>query len=504
MSATRIAKQTFFNFLTIALNAANGLVLTAVIARWLGPEATGTYSLVTWFFTMAGLLVNLGLVTTTMKYLAEALGREDTAEAGAILGYGLKQLLFNGLVVTGLWLALSPWIAGFYAHPGLAGYMLLASIAIIPVSAMALLTAATQGLQRYGHVALATGAYTASMAAGSVTVLALELGIGALLAVMGLAATLACLIYLRVLAVALPRWRGETLVGDRRRTLRRYSGSLMFLILLDAIVWQRSGVFFLGIWSPAEQVGFYALAFSLATMAMRMIPGTLVGLLIPSMSRSFGAGDTTQVKAIYHAAGRWMAVLAMPVAVGGLLLAGPLVEVMYGAAYAPMAPILGVLLASGVLVMTFGFPASSVLYAMEGQRFLIRVGAGVAVLYLALAVALIPPFGALGAAVSTALAQVASLVPGAWYASRMLGGAAPAMRRLPGVLLAACAMGVPVWAIGLLLPALPALLVSVPLGALVYGVSLWLFQALEPEDWQKVQAVASRLPVVRRWIPAEV
>lgn len=504
MSATRVAKQTFFNFLTIGFNAVSSLVVTAVIARWLTPSGMGTYSLVTWFFTIAGILVNLGFVTTTMKYMAEALGREDPAEAGGILAFGLKQLLLNGLVVTLLWFLLTPAVADFYRQGQLEAYMGVAAIAIIPASVMALLTAACQGLQRYGQVAFATGVYAFTMLVGTVSVLALGGGIPGLLGVMALASAATAGIYLAFLRRWQPGWFRHGVDPERRRALRRYSGSLMILIVLDAIVWQRSGVFFLGLWSPAQEVGFFALAFGLATMAMRMVPGTLIGLLIPSMSRSFGSGDLTAVSAIYQTAGRWMAVLALPVAVGGAALAPQIVTLMYGTAYLPMAPVLAVLLASGALVMVFGFPASSVLYAVEGQRHLVQVGFAVGALQILLAVLLIPGHGAIGAAVATGVAQAASLVPGAYFAGKMLGGTPPAYRQLPATLLSALAMGVPVWAIAQALPTGWALAIGIPVGAACYALNLIVFRALPAEDLERVISVARRLPVVKGWLPARV
>jgi O-antigen/teichoic acid export membrane protein len=504
LSATKIAKYTFFNFLTIGFNAFASLIVTAIIARSLGPEPMGTYHLVTWFFTMAAILVNLGFVTTTMKYMAEALGREDLREAGGTLAFGLRQIGLNGAIVTAGWLLAVPAVQRAYPQHDLGLYMGVAAAVILPSAVTALLTAALQGLQRYGQVAIATGAYTVALTAGTLLALGLQAGIGGLLVAMASANTLAAGLYLWFLHSWQPGWWREGVSAERRATLRRYSASLMVLILLDAIVWQRSGVFFLGLWAPPSEVAFYAMAFGLATMAMRMIPGTLVGLLIPSMSRSFGSGDLAQVGAIYQLAGRWMAFLALPVAVGGSALGRAITEVLYGPAFLPMADVLAVMFASGALVMVFGFPASSVLYAVEGQRFLVRVGLGTAVLNLGLAVWLIPHFGAMGAAAATAVAQVASLIPGAHYAGRMLNGTPPATRRFPATLAAAVGMGVPVWAIAQLLPPASALAVGVPVGALVYAFNLWLFRALEPEDWQRVRQVAARLPVLRRLVPARV
>lgn len=496
-----VARHTLYNFVTIAINAACSLFLTAVIARWLAPAGMGVYSLIMWMLAIAGILVNLGTITTTMKYVAEALGREDRDEAGGVLAHGLRQIAWNGAIVTAGWLVATPWLAGAYGHHGLGWVLPLAALAIVPGAAMALLVAACQGLQRYDRVALGTGVWAGTLVAGTAASFGLGGGIAGLVVAQGVASALACAVYWRFLDAWRPGWWRMRMAADRHDVLKRYGGSLMILILLDAIVWQRSGVFFLGLWEPAAEVAYYAMAFALAQMAMRMIPGTLVGLLIPSMSRSFGAGELGQVASIYRAACRWMAVLAVPVAVGGALLAPALVQVLYGPGYLPMAAPLAVMLAAGATVMIFGFPASSVLYAVEGQRWLVRVGLAAAVINVALAFLLIPGQGAWGAALATAGSQLVTLLPGAWYAGRELGGVAPDVARLPRVLAAAALMGVPVAALGATLAPWLALATAIPVGACTYAVALWACRALPPEDQARVLAVAGRIPVVRRLVP---
>lgn len=495
-NATAVARSTGYNFVTIFCNALSSLVLTAAIARWLGPNAMGTYSLVSWFFAMAGILVNLGLVTTTMKYMAEALGRGDRAEAGGVLAYGLVRLLVNGLVVTVAWLLAMPWAASAYHEPHMLSLMPVAALAIMPTSAMALLTAACQGIQRYGRVALATATYTAIMLGGSLASLALRTGIEGLLAVSACAAMAACALYAQALHAWQPGWHRQAISPERARILAGYGRSLMVLILLDAVVWQRSAVFFLGLWRPHQEVAYFAMAFGLATMAMKLIPGTLVGLLIPSMSRSFGNGQLGQVASIYHLAGRWMAILALPVATGGAALALPLVATLYGPGYAPMAPVLATLLAASALVNAFGFPASSVLYAVEGQRKMVWIGLVAAIVNLTLMVLWVPGHGMAGACTATAVSQLLVLPPSAYFAGTYLG-VGPDVRRFPGVVLAAAVMGLGVWAATRQLPAHAALAVGLPLGGLLYPPLLLLCGGLAPEDRARILEVAAKLPLLR-------
>ncbi|MNX65909.1 colanic acid exporter [compost metagenome] len=503
MSApTKVARHTAFNFLTIAITSLLGVGVTALVARLLAPDRMGAYTLLVWGVGIAGLFANLGYVTATMKYMAEALGRDDPQEAAGMLAFSSRQVLLCGFAVSLLLAGIGPWAATAWGRPELAMGLAVGGASVIPMALLALYTAACQALQRYDQVAAVTGVTALASLTGTVLALWQGGGLAGLVGATGFASALGVLVYLVLLGRWQPGWWAAPLDGGLRRAMRKYQGPVFVMLVLDAVVWQRSEVFFLGAFSPTREVAFYGMAFSLATMAMKLIPGTLVGLLIPSMSRSMGQGDREGVGRIYQESCRYMAMLALPVAVGGALLAPALVAVLYGPGYEPVAGLLGALLGFNALVMVYGFPASSVLYSTDAQRLMVRIGLWVSALNLLLAWFLIPRYGAWGAVLANGLAQLASLYPGIRVAQAQTGAGAP-IRSVLHLLLASVGMGGPVYAAVRFCPPLLALVVGPVLGVLTFALILWLTGAVTPADRLALRAIASKVPGLRgRFGPA--
>lgn len=476
-----IARHTAFNFLTLALNSIMGVALTALVARVLAPERMGLYTLATWMVAVAGLVANLGYVTAALKHMAESLGRDDEAEAAGILAFSSRQVLLTGVLAGLLLLGISPWLARLYGSPLLGPALAVGAVGVIPTALVTLYTAACQALYRYDQVAILTGLNAILMVAGTAIALVGGGGLVGLLAATALAQAVTVLGYLVVLGRWREGWWHALLIPERRRDLRRYQLPVFVMLMLDAVVWQRSEVFFLGASHPGREVAFYGLAFNLANMGMKLIPGTLIGLLIPRMARAQGAGDEAQTLRIFRESCRYMAMLAWPVAVGGSLLSVPLVQLLYGPGYEPVAGLLSALLLVNAVVMIYGFPTSSLLYAANGQTRLVRIGIGIAVLNLALAATLIPPWGAWGAVAANGLAQLASLYPGL-VAARKLTGAVSPLRSVVALALAAFVMGAPVLLLVRLVPPWAALVLGPVLGAACYGLLLFKTGLLGAQD----------------------
>jgi O-antigen/teichoic acid export membrane protein len=258
------------------------------------------------------------------------------------------------------------------------------------------------------------------------------------------------------------------------------------MVLLDALIWQRSGIFFLGQWAEPPQVAYYALAFGLAQMLMRAVPGALVGLLIPSMARAVGSGRLYEVADLYRASGRWMALLALPLAIMAAGGGAALIHVLYGPKYAPVTEPLIILLFSGAATMVWGFPASSVLYALDGQHRLLAVGVFAAGVYVALAAWLIPTGGAVGAAWATAGAQLFTLAPGVYFARRALNGVSPDWRALAGAGIATAWLGFSWVAAQWLFPGVWGSFGGLVVGLLGFCYAVWHLQVLTVSERQRL------------------
>jgi O-antigen/teichoic acid export membrane protein len=172
------------------------------------------------------------------------------------------------------------------------------------------------------------------------------------------------------------------------------------------------------------------------------------------------------------------------------------IRVLYGAAYAPAAPVLTILALGGLVTIAAG-ASPAVLHATKEQGRLLRQGLLAAAADLALALLLVPRAGALGAALASVLAQALGSALAIRAAARVAGAAIPAAA-LARITLAALGMGavaaVPVHALG----GGAGLLAAGLLGLAAYPLALRLLRALTAEDLDRARVLVERLPTAAR------
>jgi O-antigen/teichoic acid export membrane protein len=217
------------------------------------------------------------------------------------------------------------------------------------------------------------------------------------------------------------RWKGR-LPDSLRSRLVRYNGALGALVVLNVIVWQRSELLFLGGFSGAVQVSYYAVPFALISRGGDLLPGAILGVLLPNLTHARGAGDPTRFNVVFGEAVRYLAMLTLPICLFGIPLAPTIVRVVYGPAFGPAAVVLQILLVS-LIFSVLGQASQSALLGVESHRWLVKTGIAAAVLSIGLDLALIPRWGAIGAAVANTTVQ------GIWA----LAIFAPLWKRLFGV-----------------------------------------------------------------------
>ncbi|MEB3188129.1 MAG: polysaccharide biosynthesis C-terminal domain-containing protein [bacterium] len=260
--------------------------------------------------------------------------------------------------------------------------------------------------------------------------------------------------------------------------LRNRERPVRWMTWLDAIVWQRSELVLLGWLAPASEAARYGLPFGLATLAMRLIPGSVVACLVPAMAP---ARTRPEAANLYRESVRGMAMLAWPLAAGGVAVSAALVHALWGEGYAASAPILGLLLLAQGCTMVLGYPASSLVYATGDPTWLLRAGLPVALLDLGLAAWWIPANGALGATWACVLAQLASLVPGVWFAWK-LSGAWPPWKTIGRLAALAILTGLVARGLVSAVAGWPGLLLAIAGGGTVHAWLIWNFGGLSGDE----------------------
>lgn len=399
MTPDTLARNTAWYGAVTAAGLLAGLLMSVVLARGLGPEALGEYSYLLWLARTLTAVATLGFALATVRYTAEALGRERPGLAATVLGlFVRRQLVATALAV----LLLAPPVL-WLAPATLRGPLVVVFLGLFPLTLEAIYAHATYGAQRYDVTARVSTLKMTLHLLAAIAAVALDGGILGITVGGVLGTTVACALQRRR-ALALYRARPEPLPPAARREMAAYLVPLSIVAVLDAVVWDRSEIVVLRLWTSPAEIAYYSLAFGLATRAM-LAPQVAVGALMPALATLHGRGDGARFAEVYRLALRAVALVGTPIVVLGAAVAAPLVTLLYGEAYRPVAALLGPLLAVG-LVAVLRQVAWSALRATGDRRWALAATGSAALVNVAAAVALVPGWGLWGALAANAAAQL--------------------------------------------------------------------------------------------------
>jgi O-antigen/teichoic acid export membrane protein len=474
------------------VRAAVGVLVSALIARALAPSEMGRYTFLVWLAGLLPLLLSLGLPTTITRYTAELIrpGRTRIGRALLALAVGVQAPLALVAALAVALSALLPTVASSWTTPLL---LTAASIALLMMSGT--LTAFLSGLHVFRLTAAVATGQLLLLAALVAGVVAAGAGVTALMAahaaVNAVALGALALLALRATRPSPASAPAERLSPSLRGELLRYAAVAGVLIVVDAIVWQRTEVAFLQRWSTSQEVAFYGLAFGLATQVSR-VPYQASVVLFPRFPEAVGAGRVDELPGLYASAIRYLVLVGAPLAIGLAATAPAIVRVLYGAPYAPAAPLLAALALGSLPAFAAGI-TPAVLHAVKRQDCLVRTGLAAASVDVALAVLLVPRWGAAGAATANVAAQALASVLAVRAAGQAIGAGFP-VRRVARIIVAAVLMGVPAALIAAHVPDVRGLLAALTVGAVTYPLALGALGALVAEDVDRARVLCERLP----------
>jgi O-antigen/teichoic acid export membrane protein len=171
----------------------------------------------------------------------------------------------------------------------------------------------------------------------------------------------------------------------------------------------------LGFLLSATSVGWYTAAYKPVTIAV-VLPMTYFIGLFPALSRSYVENRVEFRFLIRHSSQLWLS-FAVPLVVGGMLLAGPIIHFLYGSAYSNSVRPFQILVWSAALV-SLRWSYMDSLRATGHQHLDLRCAIASASVNVGLNILLIPHFGMVGAASATVTADVVWLVMGFYYFRR--------------------------------------------------------------------------------------
>ena len=205
----------------------------------------------------------------------------------------------------------------------------------------------------------------------------------------------------------------------RRRTVR-FALVASIGVVITWVVFRRSEIFLLQYFSTPEQIAIYSIPYT-AVETLLFLPQAIAFVVGPTLTTLYGAGELGRVREGFARSVR-IVVTVMTVLTMYAMLTGPTaVVIFYGSEYEGAGEVLRILLLSAPLVPLWTL-TGALLVSLGRQWFATGVIAAAASVTIVLGIVMISAFDAVGAAVSSTIAQAVAVVPLFLYARRAIGG----------------------------------------------------------------------------------
>ncbi|MGQ0603009.1 MAG: flippase [Anaerolineales bacterium] len=471
------AWTTFGSLLLKALN----FLFNVYVVRSLGDERFGQYAIVTAFPGLFAILIELGITQYVMREIAR---NRQSANA----------LIWN-LIAVRLLLALVG-VAAITAAAGAVGYaselvfgIFLFSLSFVLSALETPLEVVLAANERFDYLALLNVVGRVSFMSLGALFLWLGLSFHWLIAagLIGLPIQMAVAIWAvrkhRFMefrpTFAVSIWPGLIRAGV---PFGMISLALTVAFSIDSVM--------LSLFESDSVVGWYKAAYDLV-FSLMFVFGGLSTVMVPTLSREY-ASNPDRVHDWYHRSVRMILLMSAPMAVGGMMVAYPLIEFLYGREFLPSALALQILIWDVPLLM-FNAYCGNMTTVTGQERAAARIYGLNAVANIVLNLYAIPRFGIIGASLVTVITDLIGALQFNFLLKRKLQ--MPSVTALAlRVGLASTLMGVVVW----LANSLP-LVVQIFTGMAAYGILALVLRLIGPQEkalmlrlWQRV----SRRPVV--------
>jgi len=374
-----------------------GFAINLLIARLLGPEQFGVYYLFIVIVIIVHNAIGEGLAPGVVKFYSSDAARGST-ESQAVVGSSLFLRLSMGVPVVAIGLLYGGWIsAHIFGTLDYSESIRLAFVAALGSSLLGFGLAILQAKQKF----LARSLMTPSV--NGLRILAVPILFA------GGWFVLPALLWLHTLFFFFAAFGAFWLIRadlfsaklDKRhlRELFHFSkwSSLAFLALLT---YSNLGVPYLSRALGAEAAGIFAAAASL-TLVIEHGVAAINAVQLPSVSRLSGLPEYRRFFRQSLMRCSLGALILSPV----ILLAEPIILIVYGSAYAESVPIFAILFAS-ILVNLAAHPVSQIFFAINRPRTFALCHGLPIVVWILVALVLIPSYGIVAAAIATLAARI--------------------------------------------------------------------------------------------------
>jgi O-antigen/teichoic acid export membrane protein len=408
VTLNKIARGMVWNSVGRSLFFLITLLLSVVLARLLAPHAYGTYILLMAIASSLMLFTFLGIENSINRFvpplaaenkyskIAYLMKRVTLARACTVILVSLSLFFGSGFLANSL-----------FDNPSLEFYVKILAVLVFPLGFQGMLGAFLNSLyeQKFLNITNVT-----------IELLNLLIVFFILTAGYGLTGVLASVVFTRFLLLFILYRKSIKIFADflgHFRTaafdlgrIMRYAWIIFLYEIFDYLFGRDLDVLILGRYHIPSEIAFYSIAYNLVFLSLhiflRMFEG---GLAIIIVSELFEKRDFNGLKKAYSMLFQITYFITIPIAIGGVILGGSIISLLYGTEYLDSTPIASLYFFTMTILLLKGFSATF-LGGMNEESKLLRAALIFGTTNLILDLILIPKYAAIGAAIATSTAWI--------------------------------------------------------------------------------------------------
>ena len=475
-----------------------GMLVSALIARTLGPGEFGRYAYLVWLSGLLVMVANNGLTTTVIRFVSESMGRNQHMVASDVHGWLLRAQHLSLAAVAITFVLGLEWTlpAGWAGHIALFGGAVLISVVAKTLYLFAI--SAAKGAGQYAVEAASSVCMSIGNLACVGVLFLMQAPMAAyvaLFAVTSLGYFVAAQWMLRRRGIVPTR---GALQPELAKQLRQHLFWTVVLAVAGAFGNKAAETFLLNRYVGPVEVGFFTVAAALTRGGIELLSAGLTTVLMPAMAHAYGAGGKARAHSILSDSVRYFGFAGLLLAGVGFMWADLVVELMYGAQYKPVAEVLQVMVVVAGLTLPQG-AFGALLSTTDHQKLRAIVAALSVVASAAAALLLVPSYGLTGAVIANTASTLVIFVMIAVLLARHLLVRFPwsqLIKLMMAALVSAGLVGMLPW----MYPGKASHLVAGALYALALIVMSFILGAWTDADIGHMVSMATRFPRLFGWM----
>ncbi|MCH7492082.1 flippase [Patescibacteria group bacterium] len=393
MSYTRkIAHNSIIQIIGKSISTVIGVVVIGMLTRYLGTSGFGQYITIMAFLQFFGVLVDMGLYIILVKKISEPGVDQDLI---------VSNIFTLRLVSAVIFLGLAPLVVLFFPYPDVVKWgVLITSLSFLGITLNQVMAGVFQKHLRMDKVVIAEVVGRILLVVGTYLVIDADLGLLWVMVMVGVGSLVNFFITF-LFSRRFVRIRLKFDMAIWRQVIQE-SWPIAVSISFN-LVYFKADIIILSLFHSESVVGIYGASYKVLEV-LTTFPAMFAGLVLPLLATAWIATDLERFKRVLRKAFDAMVMLAVPLVVGTLFLAQPIMDLI-APDFVDSAAILRILIFATATIFIGNLFGNTVV-AINKQKTMMWLYLIVAIISLIGYLILVPKYSYFGAAGMTVASEL--------------------------------------------------------------------------------------------------